>query len=109
MTVITLADVTALSKRAMRSPDSVGLMLGQRLWHWLGIESTVDSCLPSEHDTLIWPNAELMLARRLRRRPNINPALGQQIVFDEYSFYWQSLGVNATCELRRVHCCWCSQ
>ena len=32
-------------------------------------------------NTIHWPNAGLMLARRLRRRPNINPALGQYIVF----------------------------
>ena len=30
-------------------------------------------------NTIHWPNAGLMLARRLRRRPNINPALGQCI------------------------------
>ena len=28
-----------------------------------------------------WPNAWLMLGRRRRRRPNINPALGQRLVF----------------------------
>ena len=31
-------------------------------------------------NTIHWPNAGLMLARRLRRRPNINPALDQCIV-----------------------------
>ena len=31
--------------------------------------------------TIHWSNAGLMLARRLRRRPNINPALDQCIVF----------------------------
>ena len=31
--------------------------------------------------TIHWPNAGLILARRRRRRPNINPALGQCTVF----------------------------
>ena len=31
--------------------------------------------------TIHWPNAGLMLARSFRRRPNINPALGECIVF----------------------------
>ena len=33
-------------------------------------------------NTMHSPNAGLMLARRLRRRPNINPASVQCIVFD---------------------------
>ena len=33
------------------------------------------------------PNAGLMLARRLRRQPNINPALGQCIVFTGLYLY----------------------
>ena len=32
-------------------------------------------------NTIHWLNAGLMLARRLRRRPNITPALGQRLVF----------------------------
>ena len=28
-----------------------------------------------------WPDAGLMLAHRLRRWPNINPALGERLVF----------------------------
>ena len=32
-------------------------------------------------NTIHRPNAGWMLSRRLRRRPNIHPALGQRIVF----------------------------
>ena len=54
-------------------------------------------------NTIHWPNAELMLARRLRRRPNINPALDQCIVFDGnagrvYTLQWDAYVV------KRCHC-----
>ena len=32
-------------------------------------------------NTIHWPNVALLLARRLRRRPGINPTLGQCIGF----------------------------
>ena len=38
-------------------------------------------------NTMHGPNAVLMLARRLRRRPDINPAFGQCIVFAGYILF----------------------
>ena len=48
---------------------SMSATLGQ---HYANIGS------PPAHLPTHWSNAGLMLARRLRRRPNINPALGQR-------------------------------
>ena len=39
----------------------------------------VYKCIPSKHETLF--NAGLMLARGLRRWPNIKPALGERLLF----------------------------
>ena len=60
-----------------------GSILYVRIW-WLW---TSDSEHSEQHylavpaDTTRWPNAGLMLAHRLRRWANINPALGQRVVF----------------------------
>ena len=42
-------------------------------------ESRAQSINPA--DTRHWPNVGSMLADRLRRRPNIEPTLGQRLVF----------------------------
>ena len=34
-----------------------------------------------------WHNVALMLARRLRRRANIKPTLGQRLVFADYTLF----------------------
>ena len=47
--------------------------------HYISAKTKSTNCFPA--NTVHWPNAGLMLARRLRRRPNVNPALGQCIVF----------------------------
>ena len=60
-----------------RLSPKVGSMLGQR--RWLVPDMTGWSSWSAY--TILWPNAGWMLARRLRRRPNIHPALGQCIVY----------------------------
>ena len=51
-------------------------------------------CQCNIHISAYWPNAELMLARRLRRRPNINTALGQRIVFVGHRQVWYKNSVS---------------
>ena len=55
-------------------------MLAQQ---YTSIASMTDNvcCAGIPANTVHRPNAGLMLARRLRRRPNINPAFGQCSVF----------------------------
>ena len=53
-------------------------------------------------NTTRWPNAESMLAHRLRRWPNLAPALGQYIVFNVVRFIISpKVGVMLAHRLRR--------
>ena len=54
-------------------PSYMGFNCGLPTDHWLKANP--------RKKTTRWPKAGWMLARRLRRRPNIHPALGQCIVF----------------------------
>ena len=51
-------------------------------------------CQCNTHISAYWSNAVLMLARRLRRRPNINTALGQRIVFVGHRQVWYKNSVS---------------
>ena len=54
------------------------------------------SCYPSKHDTLT--NAGLMLVQRLRRWPNIKPALVKRVVFSGTELY-RPRGIQLVCWL----------
>ena len=86
--------------------NNVVLTLGQRRRRWNNVElhwfniSMCRACWDNSSDTVYWysnatvstlmtrlPNAGLMLAHRLRRWPNIKPALGKGLSFR--GVYWE--------------------
>ena len=99
-----------LIRALCRSPND-GLPLVHLLWRWTNVNpasgerlmfavSWQGECTPA--NTRHWTNVGLMLAHRLRRRPNINPTLVQCLVLAEHQLTHETFELITLSMLKMV-------